>query len=400
MEWDEERLARAVLTQVVDAGDPRLAPLLEREGAAAVLAGLRASPREDAWPRRAKAADEDAVVERARAGAMRFIVPGDAEWPAGVGDLAWCGLWQGMGGVPIGLWVVGPGDVAAMSARAVAIVGSRAATAYGERIGVDLASQLSVPSGGQPGWTIVSGGAFGVDAAAHRGTLAVQGATIGVYANGLDAPYPPHNAGLFDRLRAEQVVISEVAPGISPTRRGFLARNRLIAALSVGVVVVEAAYRSGAKNTAAWAGLLNRTVMAVPGPVQSAMSQGTHQLIRDGRASLVTDAGDIRTLVEPLGAVVEPTGLGETRVLDQLTQPQRAVHDAFPGRGTISAGELSLRSGLSMPACQAALMQLADLELVEVADCGTWRLRRPGRRPRARRASGPGQPQLVEDEAS
>ena len=396
MEWDEERLARAVLTQVVDAGEPRMGPLLDRDGAAAVLAALRASPRDDAWPRRAQAVDEHQLVERARANALRFIVPGDAEWPASLSDLAWCGLWQGMGGLPLGLWAAGPGDLAAMSARSVAIVGARAATTYGERVAVDLAGQLCEPTGGLPGWTIVSGGAFGVDAAAHRGAVAARGSTIGVYANGLDAPYPPRNAGLFDRLRAEQVVVSEVAPGIGPTRRGFLARNRLIAALSVGVVVVEAAYRSGAKNTASWAAVLNRMVMAVPGPVQSAMSQGTHELIRDGRASLVTNAADVRALIEPLCAGLAPVAQGETRALDQLTQAQRTVREAFPARGGMSAGELSIRCGLPMSSCHAALEQLVDLGLVEADGRGRWRLRRPGTSRPGAPAAGGAQLELVE----
>ncbi|MCL2315819.1 MAG: DNA-protecting protein DprA [Actinomycetia bacterium] len=382
MTWDEERLARAVLTCVVDPGDDRLAGLLAREGAAAVLAGLRASHRDDVWPRRARELDPACLVERTRAHGLRFIVPGDAEWPTRLDDLARCGQLNGMGGVPFGLWATGPGDVAAMSAQAVAIVGSRASSSYGERVGADLGVALAGGASGRPVWTVVSGGAYGIDAAAHRGALAARGPTIGVYAGGLDVAYPLGNADLFERLRGECVVVSEVPPGHSPSRRGFLARNRLIAALATGVVVVEAAARSGAKNSAAWADLLHRVVMAVPGPVYSVTSVGTHQLIRDGRASLVTGPDDVWALLAPLGVADVDVTRGQARLFDRLSHDQQAVFEAFPARGTTTVGELSVRSGVPMAGCHAALTALVSLGLIAASGDGTWRLARraaPGR---------------------
>ena len=377
MTWDEERAARAVLTQVVDAGDPRVGPLVAAEGAASVLAALRASPREDAWPRRARAVDAEDLERRARAHALRFLVPGDDEWPLRLDDLDRCDRLNGMGGAPLGLWAGGPGHLAELAGRAVAIVGSRAATAYGERVSVDLAGQLAADGALRDGWTIVSGGAYGIDAAAHRGALAVDGRTVGIYANGLDVAYPPQNGGLFERLRGQRLVISETPPGQAPTRPGFLARNRLIAALGLGVIVVEAAVRSGAKNTAAWGDALHRLVMAVPGPIYAATSVGTHELIRDGRASLVASADDVRALLAPVGQAPLPAAEPAARLRDGLTPEQVRVCEALPARGAVGVAEVALRSGLSMAGCQAALIHLSCLDLAVAAGPGTWRAVRP-----------------------
>ena len=176
--------------------------------------------------------------------------------------------------------------------RAVAVVGARACTVYGEHVAGDLAAGL-----GDRGWTVVSGGAYGIDAAAHRGSLAVDAPTVAVLACGVDVAYPAAHDGLLRSVRAMGVVVSELPPGARPTRRRFLDRNRVIAALGRGTVVVEAALRSGALNTAGHADELSRTVMAVPGPVTSAASAGCHELLRARGAALVTDAADVLDLV-------------------------------------------------------------------------------------------------------
>ena len=153
--------------------------------------------------------------------------------------------------------------------RSVAIVGSRASTAYGEHVAGELGHQLA-----ERGWTVVSGGAFGIDAAAHRGALAAEAPTVAVLACGVDRPYPAAHGALLHRIAETGLLVSEWPPGAAPHRHRFLVRNRLIAALTRGTVVVEAAARSGAQATARRARKLGRQVLVVPGPVTSAMSVG------------------------------------------------------------------------------------------------------------------------------
>lgn len=372
--WHEERLALAVLSLVCEPGDPRLGRLVAQHGAWAALEAMRRSAKDSAWTRKARLADETRLVSQAERLGMRFIVPTDPEWPDCLDDLDRCGLVGGMGGAPLGLWVRGEAPVGTWLADAVAIVGARAATRYGEAVATDLAGSLAV---GEGDYTVVSGGAYGIDAAAHRGVLASGGRTIGVYAGGLDEAYPRGNTRLFEQLAADQLVISEVAPGVRPTRAGFLARNRLIAALALGTVIVEAAQRSGARNTATWACELGRTVMAVPGSVHSAMSSGCHRLIRDGQATLVSDSDDVSALLAPMGrGPLLPTG-GVDRPLDHLDPHLLAVREAMPGRGSLTASELALRCGQSVPEVVAALVELDQLGLVRRDEDGSWRLRRP-----------------------
>ncbi|MES6323209.1 DNA-processing protein DprA, partial [Cutibacterium acnes] len=200
-----------------------------------------------------------------------------------------------LGGPPVGLWTRGHADLANRVANCVAIVGSRAATSYGQdvasELAFDLARRSDIPD--HTSWTIISGGAFGVDVAAHRGALAARGCTVSVQAGGLDQLYPRGNTAVLEQVACGGALVSEVPPGAHPTKPGFLARNRLIAAMSSGVVIVEAGIRSGALNTTMWANALMRPVMAIPGPVTSSMSAGTHRLIRDNQAVLVRDADDV-----------------------------------------------------------------------------------------------------------
>ena len=373
--WDQERTARAVLTWVCEPGDPRLARLLDGHSAAETLAALRRANHDTAWTRRARAAEEASLVAQAHRLGLRFLVPTDREWPTPLADLASCQPVGGMGGTPVGLWVLGSRTLSEWLGDAVAVVGARAATPYGERVAMDLAGQLTADERGN--LTVVSGGAYGIDAAAHRGVVSADGRTIGVYAGGLDEPYPRGNARLYEQLAADHLVVSEVGPGLRPTRAGFLARNRLIAALCLGTVVVEAAQRSGARNTASWAAELGRVVMAVPGPVHSAMSVGCHRLIRDGQATLVSDGDDVAALLAPMGRGPQlPLG-GAERPLDRLEPHLLGVREAMPGNRSVSAAEVAAGCGQTVPAVVAALIELEQRELVRRGLDGTWRIKRP-----------------------
>lgn len=383
-DWTPDRMARAALTYVCEAANPLLGPLVAEHGAATILDDLRNRDDDSAWCRRAQAIDVPALVEQAEVLGLRFVIPDDPEWPAQLGDLGVIEPVQQMAGPPHGLWLKGPGDLARWSAASVALVGSRAASRYGEVVTTELAVDLVGARGSgksaEDGWVVVSGGAYGIDAAAHRGAMAGEGRTIAVLAGGLDECYPRGNSRLFEELGSHQLLVSEVPPGIRPTRAGFLARNRLIAALTAGTIVVEAAARSGARNTANWAGQLGRLVMAVPGSVHSSMSVSCHRMIRDGQATLVSGADDVLALLQPIGQGPLLELGGVARPLDGLPVEQLRVREALPARGGRSAAELSLSSGVSLPDCLSALVELESQELVaRVGETG-WRLAWPGGR--------------------
>ncbi|MGC4003717.1 MAG: DNA-processing protein DprA [Pirellulales bacterium] len=266
------------------------------------------------------------------------------------------------------------GQLDELAAAAVAVVGSRSATAYGadlaQRIGYDL---------GQAGVSVVSGAAFGIDYAAHRGALGSATPTIAVLACGVDRPYPSAHAELLRRIAETGVVVSEQPPGTNPSRLRFLARNRLIAALGRGTVVVEAALRSGALSTANWTGRLNRELMGCPGPVTSAASTGVHELIRAGRASLVVDAQQVLEIVSPAGQHTLPPPRGAERASDGLAREQLRLLDALPvARGSTPAA-LAQRASLSEGAVREGLLQLGRRDLAEESD-GLWRLGAAARR--------------------
>jgi DNA processing protein len=191
---------------------------------------------------------------------------------------------------PLALWVQGDFDLTPTGIRSIAVVGSRAATAYGDHVASDFGYSLACSD-----VQVISGGAYGIDAAAARGALAADGRTVLVSAGGLDRPYPSGNSKLYERTLEHGSLISEHPPGSSPRRHRFLSRNRIIAALGSAVLVVEAAARSGALNTARCARELGRPVLGVPGPVTSALSVGVHELLRrdDLPAHLVTSAADV-----------------------------------------------------------------------------------------------------------
>lgn len=363
----DERDARMALCCAVEPGNLAITAAVADHGAPAVFAGLCRSASRSRWARRAQSLDLNPVRRAAERNRLRFLIPGDDEWPQSLGDLATADAVQEMGGAPFGLWVKGDAVLADVSARGVAIVGSRAATPYGQSVASDLAAGL-----GGHGVSVVSGGAYGIDAAAHSGALATDAPTVAVMAGGLDKPYPPGNAALLQRVAGQGLMVSELPPGEHPTRARFLARNRLIAALCPATIIVEAAWRSGARNTVSWAGACGRVVLAVPGPVHSATSITPHRLIRDAEAVLCTGVADVLELVGPLGRQ-PPARPDQHRRLDVLSADELAVYEAFPARGELDAGEVSLRAGLSLGSCLAILDRIAESGLIEPSSSG-WRL--------------------------
>ena len=362
-----DRATRLALSCVVEAGEPAVAEVALVSGAAAAWEQVTSGRFGDGLAQRAAHLDLDRVLSRAGRCRARFVVPGDDEWPARLGDLRYCDEVQRRGGVPFGLWLRGPGHLAQLAERSVAIVGSRAATQYGEGVAIDLGAELA-----EAGFTVVSGGAYGIDAAAHRGAMAVGGPTVAVLANGVDIDYPQGNSRIFDWIAEHGLIVSELAPGNHPTRVRFLARNRLIAALSIGTVVVEAALRSGARNTASWAVGCSRMLMAVPGSVESAMSAAPHLMIRNGQATLVTSVAEVLELVSASGQAMLPIEHGPTRATDALDPVRLSVYEAVPARRRVSAGEIALAAGASVPTVLAQLAALEDAGLV-VSEPEGWR---------------------------
>jgi DNA processing protein len=282
----------------------------------------------------------------------------------------------------------GQADLRFCCLRSVAIVGSRAASAYGSYVAAEFAASLAAR-----GLAVVSGGAFGVDAAAHRGALGADGVTVAVLACGVDTPYPAAHAELFDAIAAQGVIASEWPPGTHVSRLRFLVRNRVIAALAAGTLVVEASRRSGAVNTARHARDLHRRVMAVPGPVTSDLSAGCHDIVRDWQAVLVTSAADVAEHLSPAGAglpgdplapgsappdgnIVRAAGRGTAPPLprDLLDLDSARVLDAMPRRGGAGTLRVAQRAALTPAVTATCLGGLAAAGFVERCDDG-WRLR-------------------------
>jgi DNA processing protein len=362
---ETERRARLLLSCAMDGGDPAVVALVERYGAEGAWDKIVNGALGEATAERADRVSPAEVDRLAAASKARFVVPGDEEWPDRIDDLGHAGEIQRRGGLPYGLWLRGPGQLAHLLQRSVAIVGSRAGTAYGNGVASDLATDLV-----EHGVTVVSGGAFGIDAAAHRGALAGGGPTVCVLACGVDVAYPPANARLFDTLAHDHLLVSELPPSAHPTRVRFLARNRLIAAMAQATIVVEAALRSGARNTASWALECGRPLMAVPGSIHSRTSTAPHLMIRNGQAVLVTNAAEVLELISEAGQATLPLRHGPQRMTDQLTEFQLAIYEAVPARRRISVGDIALTAGVSVPSCLAALSNLASAGLVEGDDRG------------------------------
>lgn len=376
---DAERLARVALSRVVEPGNRAVSHALETMPATEVWADLRRGVAPDRLGQqalegiatRAAGYDPRADLDRLLGVGGRVLVPGDAEWPAHLtwGLEAMCGADVREMAPPWALFVRGPHSLAAVGEGSVAVVGARAASAYGTHVASELGFGLA-----EAGVAVVSGGAYGIDAAAHRGALAARSApTIAVLACGVDIAYPRQHARLLDQLAEEGLVVSEVPPGSSVTRVRFLVRNRVIAGLAAGTVVVEAAHRSGSLSTAARANDLVRTVMAVPGPVTSAQSAGCHHLIRTAKAALVTSAADVLELVGAPGQHLAPKPEGRVDPRDGLSETVRRVLDAVPVRSPVGVARLARTAGVSALVVQQVLPSLLMAGLVEQVD-GAWRL--------------------------
>jgi DNA processing protein len=396
----EQAIARAALTYLAEPGDQALGALLEICEPAEVLAAIKAgmlpgtgpgcgdSPASrraleralGRWRIRLSWLPRDADIAAAYRDGIRLVCPADPEWPAGLDELG--------SARPYALWVRGQADLGAACERSVSMVGSRAASGYGAHVAGEIAADL-----GERGWIIVSGGAYGIDAAAHRGALSAGAITIAVLACGVDYPYPAGHAELFADIAAQGLVISEWPPGRRPARLRFLTRNRTIAALSCGTVIVEAGERSGALNTARHAADLGRPLMAVPGPVTSAQSAGCHRIMRDWAATCVTSAADIIEMLSPLGAP-EALATAEGRGLqlrpsaraaasrDELDMESARVLDALPARGAAGTATIAIGAGVDLDTVLRSLGLLAGCGFVERCE-GGWRLRRPTRSSRS-----------------
>lgn len=373
-----ERRARAALCRVVEPETRAVVELVQCHGA--VEAWERLSTGRVALPARlagltARAAEcrPDDDLERLERLGGRLVCPGDEEWPQQLDD-----LWLADSCPPFALWVRGPASLAQRCERSVAVVGSRAATDYGTYVAAELGAGL-----GTRGWSTISGGAYGIDGAAHRGALAVGAATVVVLASGVDVAYPRGHHGLFERVAEEHLLVSESALGCAPHRARFLVRNRLIAALTRGTVVVEAAVRSGALSTAGRAAALQRPLMAVPGPVTSTLSTGCHAWIRDRGAVLVCDAEQVLEQVGAVGEHLAPEQRGPTRPGDELSDEVRRVLEAVPVRRAAGPARIAVTAGADAAATLSALRTLQRAGYV-VAVTDGWRLG-----PKARPGAGP-----------
>ncbi|MFI9647935.1 DNA-processing protein DprA [Streptomyces sp. NPDC052040] len=366
---DSERLARIFLTRVLEPGDERAGQWIRDYGTEETARRLRGAGArlpgvtDRRWAgllARAGRADPGQDRAAARNAGVRFLCPGDPEWPLQLDDLE--------DARPIGLWVRGRPALRLWALRSVAVVGARACTPYGAHMAATLAAGLA-----EHGWVVVSGGAYGIDGAAHRGALGATGATIAVLACGVDRPYPPGHTGLITRIAEQGLVIGELPPGDHPTPSRFLVRNRVIAALTRGTVVVEAAHRSGSLVTARAAQRLGRLTMGVPGPATSGLSGGVHELLRD-ESVLVTDAADVIEHVGDIGELA-PDRRGPVLPRDLLEPAARRVLAALPGRGAAAAADIAREAGTTEDDAVGRLYELRSLGFVERHDDG-WKLTR------------------------
>ena len=379
------RRSRIALAAVCEPGEAGLADAIDSWGPTATVAALLDAgrqrpkiPRADALRRRLEELDLDALIDRGRDIGARVVVPGDGQWPGRMNELR--------AHRPLALWCWGEADPRLMALRSVAIVGARACTRYGEWVAREWSAQLA-----QDDVTVISGGAYGIDAAAHRGALAVDGVTICVLAGGVDMPYPRGNEGLFAEIVDRGLLVSEAPPGETVRRRRFLTRNRLIAALGSATCVVEAAHRSGSVTTASNAAELNRPVLAVPGPVTSEMSRGTHRLVHEGVAMLAADVTDVRAVLpdferahgasphDPRSRFRGHATHDESGVLSgerPISRVLQEVLDAVPtlrrSAEGMSLDDIAVRSGVSGSQARTCLAQAEEMGLVQQRGQDRW----------------------------
>lgn len=303
-----------------------------------------------------------------------LVTPADPLWPPQLNDLG--------PARPYGLWCRGDSrhllDVA--SAPSVALVGSRDPSIYGTEATTHLAAELA-----RRGYTVISGGAMGIDIAAHRAALTQQGSdlpTIAFMAGGLDRLYPAQNSDALNMIVDRGLIMSEVSVGNTPTRWRFLERNRLIAALARHTIVVEARWRSGALNTARHAMEIGRTLWAVPGQINSPNSVGTNRLLRDGLAQTLTEAADILEYDAAAGFELgtehesEWDQAASSSALDELTERQGRVWDDLSPRSYRGVDEIAAALGLSARDVMADLFHLGRCGLAESSGT-SWRKVRP-----------------------
>ena len=277
--------ARAILFASIEGGSPFWSREIELLGPMAVVEKARDSGYDVAKFEKTlykiNSANPTQILEKIALSRGTFMTQEQSFWPEQLGDLA---------APPIAL--VARGALEVLQLRSLAIVGTRNPTHYGVRVAGDFAAGFVDRE-----WAIISGGAYGIDAAAHRGALVAEGITIAVLAAGIDINYPAGHMRLFEEITENGLIVSEVMPGTSAVPSRFLTRNRLIAALSRATLVVEAAFRSGSLRTARDAAELFRPVMAIPGPITSPTSEGCHRLIGERAAEVVTSVADAMEFV-------------------------------------------------------------------------------------------------------
>ena len=380
---DDVRVARIVLAHLAEPGRRDLGLLVRSAGPTDALARVRSGAvpvsLREVTATRLSTVDPlrlaTRALERAARCGARIITPEDEEWPATLDDLAAISR-DGSGPIdrdtdpPQAVWLRGAPRLHEACDRGVALVGARASTAYGDHVAAELAYALA-----ERGWSIVSGGAFGIDAAAHRGALAASGVTIAVLACGIDRAYPQAHKLLFDRVASSGLLFSEWPLGADPHRHRFLVRNRVIAALTRGTVLVEANLRSGARQTLGRARLLGRMAMVVPGPVTSALSSGAHEELRAENTTLVARVEHILDAVGRIGLDLAPVARAEPTARDELTPLQRQILDGVRPRKILSAEQIAAVVGVSPREARATLPLLERRRFVTVEGAG-YRLRR------------------------
>ncbi|MBK7721593.1 MAG: DNA-protecting protein DprA [Austwickia sp.] len=361
-----ERRARAGWSRLAEPADPVATAMIAELGAVAAWDAVctSTSPVLDRFRARLPEVIPDRDLDIAARLGVRVLCPGDPDWPGGLNDLA---------APPYCLWVRGSLALGSALSRSVAVVGARAATPYGEFAAFDLAADLA-----EQGVLVVSGAALGIDAAAHRGALAAGGPTVAVLAGGVDRPYPAAHRDLIDQIAQTGAVIAETAPGGAPMKVRFLHRNRMIATATQVTVVVEAGLRSGSRHTASTAAAHHRIVAAVPGPVTSMTSAGCHEMIRSGMAVLVTDAADVRELLDDYGSPAAGViRRGPGRPEDEVAPADRGVYDALPLRTARPVERIAATAGTSAADAQVSLGRLLMSGHAIRGDRG-WRRGTPG----------------------
>ena len=321
----------------------------------AALKGVSASL--ETWMLRLDRSEQSLNLAVARSVGAKLLIPGDDDWPRGVDDLG--------RHAPIVLWVRGSTGDLNGARRAVALVGARACSAYGQQVASDAAWHLA-----RRGVTLDSGGAYGIDGAVHRAAIRAGGRTVAFLAGGVDRLYPAGHHALLESIIDNGCLVSEVPCGTTPTKWRFLQRNRLIAAASQATVVVEAGSRSGSLNTAGHAAHLGRPLGAVPGPVTTAHSIGCHRLLREYDATCVTSGDEILQLMEPFhGSAPAPSAHQPAPVpLATSTPTPTSTPDQSPSRSQASAS-----------ACASASTSTSARAVARECD------RREDEEPRARR---------------